>query len=494
MSVTYMVASRPRVSVYEEAPRDGLAAAMAVAAMFAAMALAAHATLSPLLPHQPPETGVRLVWLALAAAAVMLLALIPLHELLHAVAARLLGSRVAVRFLPRYLGITVPFLDPLPLRRAALVYLAPLLATPLASALVALLLQALQIPSPPIPHIALVWLAAWASDAVTLLQLLALGSREVFCTPDGRTMILCQPACAREREVYVRLMLKEVLVFVAVASLLLLAFFLPPDVKRSLEATATSHPATWLTSNYVHEDWDHLLGNLEGYSACVSIYIALIPVLGVLGFDHRWVKRFSVVTHLGALVAIPIISTLTWLQFARSRAPQIPALGFSSSVAAYFGEYAALWAVATAEAFGVGKGWRAIYIELQLLLLLLTPASRYSTRLAPWLAPAAYMPFISVALAALLAVRSPRSLRAFFERIPPRARGRREARIALLALLLLPYSLFTPFMLDSLYPASAVIPGTGEVVNLVAHLVGMVLGYALTCLYVALARAAAVSP
>jgi hypothetical protein len=105
------------------------------------------------------------------------------------------------------------------------------------------------------------------------------------------------------------------------------------------------------------------------------------------------------------------------------------------------------------------------------------------------------MPFISVALAALLAVRSPRSLRAFFERIPPRARGSREARIALLAPLLLPYSLFTPFMLDSLYPASAVIPGTGEVVNLVAHLVGMVLGYATTCLYVALARVpAAVSP
>ena len=55
------------------------------------------------------------------------LVFIPLHELLHAAVAQLLGSRVAVRFLPRYLGITTLFLDPLPLWRAALVYLAPLL-------------------------------------------------------------------------------------------------------------------------------------------------------------------------------------------------------------------------------------------------------------------------------------------------------------------------------------------------------------------------------
>jgi hypothetical protein len=96
--------------------------------------------------------------------------------------------------------------------------------------------------------------------------------------------------------------------------------------------TATSPPVTWLTNNYVHESWDHLLKNLGGYFVCTLIYIALIPVLAVLGFDPRWVKRFSVVTHLAALTVIPIISSFACLQLVLSRAPQLYLLGFSSSV------------------------------------------------------------------------------------------------------------------------------------------------------------------
>jgi hypothetical protein len=47
---------------------------------------------------------------------------------------------------------------------------------------------------------------------------------------------------------------------------------------------------------------------------------------------------------------------------------------------------------------------------------------------------------------------------------------------------------YAPFILDSLYPASAVMFGTGGIVNLVAHFVGIVAGYFLTCLYTALVR------
>jgi membrane associated rhomboid family serine protease len=47
--------------------------------------------------------------------------------------------------------------------------------------------------------------------------------------------------------------------------------------------TASSPPITWLTSNYVHEDWDHLAGNVEGFAMCMVIYFALVPVLAVLG-------------------------------------------------------------------------------------------------------------------------------------------------------------------------------------------------------------------
>lgn len=83
-----------------------------------------------------------------------------------------------------------------------------------------------------------------------------------------------------------------------------LRVLVPPDVRKSLEMTVASPPVTWLTNNYVHESW-RLLGNLGGYFVCTLICIALIPALAVLGFDPRWVKRFSVVTHLAALMIIP---------------------------------------------------------------------------------------------------------------------------------------------------------------------------------------------
>lgn len=288
---------------------------------------------------------------------------------------------------------------------------------------------------------------------------------------------------------YLRVMLVDVFVFVAVVLLLFFVFFLPPGVRRGLEMTASSPPITWLTSNYVHEEWDHLAGNVEGFAMCMVIYFALVPVLVVLGFGPRWVKGFSLATHLGGLVIIPVVSSLVWLQFLRS-APQVPTFGFSSSVSAYFGAYAALWALATAEALGVGRGWRTIYLELQLFLLLLTPASRYPTHIAALLAPLAqYMPFASTMLAVLLAVRSPRTLHKFLEKVPPQVKQPRRTGMVLLGLLLFPYMFYAPFILDSLYPASAVTPGTGGIVNLVAHFVGMVAGYSLACLYIVFTRA-----
>jgi hypothetical protein len=60
--------------------------------------------------------------------------------------------------------------------------------------------------------------------------------------------------------------------------------------------------------------------------------------------------------------------------------------------------------------------------------------------------------------------------------------------MVLLGLLLLPYMLYAPFILDSLYPASAVMPETGGIVNLVAHIVGMIAGCSLACLYIVFTR------
>jgi membrane associated rhomboid family serine protease len=98
------------------------------------------------------------------------------------------------------------------------------------------------------------------------------------------------------------------------------------------------------------------------------------------------------------------------------------------------------------------------------------------------------MPFASTLLAVLLAVRGPRSLHKFLEKVPPQVKQPRRTGMVLLGLLFFPYMFYAPFILDSLYPASAVMSGTGGRVNLVAHIVGMVAGYFLTCLYTALAR------
>jgi hypothetical protein len=98
------------------------------------------------------------------------------------------------------------------------------------------------------------------------------------------------------------------------------------------------------------------------------------------------------------------------------------------------------------------------------------------------------MPFASTMLAVLLAVRGPRSLHKFLERIPPQVKQPRRTGMVLLGLLLLPYMFYAPFILDSLYPASAVMPGTGGKVNIEAHFVGMVAGYSLECLYIVFTR------
>ena len=102
-----------------------------------------------------------------------------LHELLHAVAARAFGSRVAVRGFS--LGFQTLFLDSLPLREAALTYLAPLLATPA--------LLPLQLASLPGVYAAL-WASMCAGDVAALLALLAEKPKAVVCTPDGRALAL----------------------------------------------------------------------------------------------------------------------------------------------------------------------------------------------------------------------------------------------------------------------------------------------------------------
>jgi len=101
------------------------------------------------------------------------------HELLHAAAARAFGSRVALRRFS--LGFQTLFLDPLPLREAALTYLAPLLATP---ALLPLQLAGL-------PGVyAVLWASMCAGDVTALLALLAEKPKAVACTPEGRALAL----------------------------------------------------------------------------------------------------------------------------------------------------------------------------------------------------------------------------------------------------------------------------------------------------------------
>ncbi len=114
-----------------------------------------------------------------ATVAIASLAFAVLHELLHAAAAKAFGSRVAVRRFS--LGFQTLFLDPLPLREAALTYLAPLLATPV--------LLPLQLAGLPGVYAAL-WALMCAGDVVALLALLAEKPKAVVCTPEGRALAL----------------------------------------------------------------------------------------------------------------------------------------------------------------------------------------------------------------------------------------------------------------------------------------------------------------
>jgi hypothetical protein len=288
-----------------------------------------------------------------------------------------------------------------------------------------------------------------------------------------------------EREAYMHVMKLDVFVFVAVMLLLFFVYLLPPCVKQTLEMSGASHPVTWLTNNYVHEDWNHLANNLQGFAGCMLIYFVLVTTLAVLGYDPRWLKGFSLVIHLGGLVIIPILSSFTYLHLK----PQGYMFGFSLSVSAYFGAYAALWALATAEVLGIGKDWRTIYTELQLFLLLLTPIYRYLTSLVEWLTLATtYIPLVSSAQMVLLAIRSPRSLHKFFEGVPLQVKEPKKTGIVLLGLLLIIYPLIVAYFLHSFYPVSTMLQVTGGQVNWRGHLVSMVAGYFLTCLYIALAH------
>jgi hypothetical protein len=269
-----------------------------------------------------------------------------------------------------------------------------------------------------------------------------------------------------------------------VAFLLLIAYMLPAAVKDYLKLAPGSHSVTWLFSNFVHEDWSHLLGNLASYLACTVLRLALALTLVILGFDLCRVERLSVMVHAAALVIAPLAFSVAWLWLAQRYALRVATWGFSTSVAAYFGACAALWMIATAEAFGVK--WRPIYVQLQLMLLLLTPASRYPTRLSPWMEPAApYMPFLSSFLAVLLAVRGPRVQSEFAEKVRARVKAPGRAVGSILALLLLFYPLLAAFMLNSLYPVNILVCDKATS-NVVAHFVGMLVGFAF-----ALAAAAA---
>jgi len=288
-----------------------------------------------------------------------------------------------------------------------------------------------------------------------------------------------------EKEAYMHVMKLDLFVFVMVVMLLVFVFLLPLGVKQTLEATVTSHPITWLTNNYVHEDWNHLAENLQWFAVCMLIYFVLVTVLAVLGYDPHWMKGFSLTTHLGGLIIIPILSSFIYLNLK----PQGYMFGFSLSVSAYFGAYAALWSLATAEALDVGKNWRTIYMGLQLFLLLLTPICRYLDSVVKWLTPATlYSPLVSSALMVLLAVRNPRSLHRFFAKIPSHMKQSRMPGIVLVGLLLIFYPLIATCFLYSFYPVSTMLQVAGGQVNWKGHLVSMVAGYFLTCFYIALAH------
>ena len=177
-----------------------------------------------------------------------------------------------------------------------------------------------------------------------------------------------------------------------------------------MEMTATPNPITWLTHNYVHEDWDHLVGNLSGYFSACTVLVVLSNTLCVLGYDFRRLIKMSAVVHAFALVVAPLFSAFARLALAGfvPQAASSKVLGFSTSVSAYVGADIALWAIAAAEAF---NNITLLLFELQLLLLLLVPAYKYLSRSTQWLAAASpYIPCIWAIAATLLAIRNPKKL------------------------------------------------------------------------------------
>jgi len=285
---------------------------------------------------------------------------------------------------------------------------------------------------------------------------------------------------------------KEAAVFLTialiVASLLWIVYWLPPSVKEPWKMSVTSHPITWLTSNYVHEDWGHFISNLLGYIASIVVYVTLLPMLRILGYDFRRVNELGVAIHVSALVVAPLASAAAWL-VASFYLPQVASFkfcGFSTSVSAYVGADIALWAIVIAKTFNVDI--TLTYLLLQLLLFLLVPASRYLSRSIQWLAAAS--PYIWAIAATLLAIRNPKNVknatRIIHAKEPEKARitNNKVIRILFLLYFLLFYLLFYPsafaFMLDSLYPVTFIYYNEKDkiLIGVVSHLVGTLVGYA----------------
>jgi len=276
----------------------------------------------------------------------------------------------------------------------------------------------------------------------------------------------------------------------SVASLLWIVYWLPPSVKEQWKMTVTSHPVTWLTSNYVHEDWDHFIKNLLGYIASIFVYVMLLPMLRILGYDFRRVNKLGVAIHASALVVAPLASAITWLvvSFHRPHVALFKFCGFSTSVSAYVGADMALWAIVIPKTFNadITPLYLALYLVLQLLLFLLVPVSRYLPQSTQWLAAAS--PYIWAIAATLLAIRNPKILIKMLKNATQiHVKEPKKARITnkvILTLFLLYFLLFYPFvfafMLDLLYPISFIYYNEkdGILIDVVSHLVGTLVGYA----------------
>lgn len=81
------------------------------------------------------------------------------------------------------------------------------------------------------------------------------------------------------------------------------------------------------------------------------------------GFGSRWVKGFSLATHLGGLVINPVVSSLVWLQFLRS-APRFPRLASLPLSLHTLGHMRLSGPSPLRRPWTWGKGWQTIYVEL----------------------------------------------------------------------------------------------------------------------------------